>query len=511
MAITKFQFMKNLLEIARVVTKRKVRKIEIFDDHSLRNKKSMFNQFYEALRDGKFKNDREAANALYECSPTDPKYRQLKSRFRKRLLNTLFFLDINMPKAANYDRAYYSCHKDWTLVKTLLWYNAPDSAAQLARQILTTSLKFKFADLIINSSRILRDYAAQQGMERDYEEYDNYIKEFNDILHAEIRSEELFQRVKMNYHKPLSKSQEMVETLEGYAQALVSLSEQYDSPVIFYNMYLVWIYWYEMQQEFQPMLEVCEQGENFVIANSVYKQHKKMVTFQTKKMSAYLHLRNYREGRANAEQCLRELKKGSTDWFTFMDYYFLLTLHTGNYMQSVAIFQEVYDNPKFKKQDSETVEKWNIYDGYVNYIITVEGKENPILRKQQQKAFRASKIISNPAIYPKEQRIFTVHMLILQVLFLMEERKFSEAQERIERLKKYANRQLRREEYYRPVQFIRLLQQFAKADFQAREVTGSAKYERNLSGTPFFYRGVISELEIIPYEELWERVKSYVR
>ncbi|MBV6653095.1 MAG: hypothetical protein KI786_05035, partial [Mameliella sp.] len=132
--------MKNLLEIARVVTKRKVRKIEIFDDHSLRNNKSKFNLFYEALRDNKFKNDREAASALYNCSPTDPKYRQLKSRFRKRLLNTLFFLDINMPKAANYDRAYYSCHKDWTLVKTLIWYNAPNSAAQLARQILTTSL-----------------------------------------------------------------------------------------------------------------------------------------------------------------------------------------------------------------------------------------------------------------------------------------------------------------------------------------------------------------------------------
>src|SRR5690606_33531119 len=103
-------------------------------------------------------NDEDAATTLYNCSPTDDKYRQLKSRFRKRLLNTLFFLDINIPATSNYDRAYYSSNKDWTLVKILLSNNANSTAAALARHILTTALKFKFADVIVNCSRILRKY-----------------------------------------------------------------------------------------------------------------------------------------------------------------------------------------------------------------------------------------------------------------------------------------------------------------------------------------------------------------
>ena len=98
--------MKNLIEVGKIVTKKKVRKIEIFDDHSLRTKNSKFNEFYEALMADKFKNDRDAATFLYGCSPTDDKYRQLKSRFRKRLLNTLFFLDVNLPATSSYDRAY---------------------------------------------------------------------------------------------------------------------------------------------------------------------------------------------------------------------------------------------------------------------------------------------------------------------------------------------------------------------------------------------------------------------
>ena len=102
--------MKNLIEISKIVTKRKVKKIEIFDDHSLKHKNSKFNEFYEALLANKFKNDRDAASFLYGCSPTDAKYRQLKSRFRKRLLNTLFLLDVNLPAASNYDRAYLTCN-----------------------------------------------------------------------------------------------------------------------------------------------------------------------------------------------------------------------------------------------------------------------------------------------------------------------------------------------------------------------------------------------------------------
>jgi len=177
--------MKNLIEISKIVTKKKVRKIEIFDDHSLKHKNSKFNEFYEALMASKFKNDRDAASFLYGCSPTDDKYRQLKSRFRKRLLNTLFFLDVNLPSTSSYDRAYFSCNKDWTLVKILLSNNADFTAASLARQILTTALKFKFADVIVNCSRILRRYAAETADEKNYEQYDQHSKQYQNVLDKE--------------------------------------------------------------------------------------------------------------------------------------------------------------------------------------------------------------------------------------------------------------------------------------------------------------------------------------
>jgi hypothetical protein len=502
--------MKNLLEIAKIVTKKRVKKIEIFDEQSLKNNKSKFNEFYNALMANKFKNDRDAASSLYGCSPTDAKYRQLKSRFKKRLLNTIFFLDVNKPSAANYDRAYFSCNKDWTLVKILLAYKANLTASTLAKQILTTALKFKFADVIVNCSRILREQASNNGDFKDYEVYDNYIKQFSNILEAEIRSEELYQRVFMEYYEPAETEEKLLERIEAYCDALVSLSEMYESPVIYYNMYLVWVLRFEMSQDFSSMLEVCEQAEQYVEDNPSYLQEEKLITFYTKKMSAYLHLGDYRNGKTSAEICLRTLPNKTEDWFFFMEYYLLLAIHTENYIQAIAIYQQASENQRYKKLDETTREKWKLFDHYLEFIVESEGKKNPILQKQRGKNIRSSKIVNANIAYPKHLKIFGILRLILQVLFLLERNNSIGINERIDHLKALISRPAKNEEFYRLRNFVKLLQQLKRSDFQMDELRNTEKYLGALIETPFFYRGVTNDLEIIPFEKIWKMILGYL-
>lgn len=460
---------------------------------------------------GKFKNDRDAASFLYGCSPTDDKYRQLKSRFRKRLLNTLFFLDVNLPATSNYDRAYFSVNKDWTLVKILLSNNANHTAATLARQILSVALRFKFADVIVNCSRILRRYAAMEGDEKNYEEYDQYSKQYQNVLDAEIRSEELYQRVIMNYLKPPSKNTNLTEKIDTYCDALVGLSEVYDSPIVIYNMYLVWTYRYEMLRDFEAMLEVCNKAEAYIEENPIYYQDDKLATFQLKKMSAYLHMRDWKQGKINAEKCLQSFPEGSDTWYTFMEYYLLLAIHTDNYINAWAIYNQASSHSKFRKQDLNVREKWRIYNIYLNYIVESQGESNPVLKAQRKRSFRLQKFLTDPILYPKDQRIFTVLMVLAQVLFYLEKHSYDYLIEHIERLKSYANRQLKKEEYHRVIQFIRLLQQLMKADFEVERLSNVDKYYNRLIETPFFYRGLDAELEIIPYEKLWNLILSRLK
>lgn len=503
--------MKNLLEISKIVTKKRVNKIEIFDEHSLKNKRSKFNVFYEALMNNQLKNDRDAATLLYQSTPTDAKYRQLKSRFKRRLLNTLFFLDVNTPSAPNYERAYFSCHKEWTLIKILLENNAEQTAHSMARQMLTTALKYKFSDIIVNCARILRAFAASEENEKDFDEYNTLLQEYTEVLNAEIQSEELYQQVLMRYRKPLEELASSMEEIETYANRLVSLSDMYNSPVIFYNVYMVWIMRFEIGQEFESMLEVCQQAEAHLQKATTYQHKDRSVHFYIKRMSAYLHLRNYRQGKENAEKCLKLIKEHNGDWFIFMEYYALLVFHTENYIQASAILQKAQNDSEFKKLESIEREKWNIFDAYMNYLIEVPFKNHPVLASQKDRSFKVNRFVNIPAKYPRKYRNFNVLLLILQTLFLIDKKSLTLANERIDQLRNLTSKRQKNEQFFRARQFVKLLQQLSRVEFQIEDVRNTEKYYNRLLETPFLYRGLHSELEVIPYETLWDMLVEQLR
>jgi hypothetical protein len=497
--------MKNLLEVSKIISKKKVRRIEIFDSAALENKASKFTEFYDALMADRFKNDRDAASFLYKCSPTDDKYRQLKSRFRKRLMSTLFFIDQALPSASGYDRAHYSTHRDWTLVKILMTNEAHQAADELARQVLLVALKFKFSDIILNCSRILRQVAAENANEKDFEEYDGYIKQFSDVFAAEMRSEELFQRVQMHYHKPMEEIAAISDQLQGYCDALVSLSEVHESPVVHYNMFLVWTYHYELKRDYESMLLICAQAEQYIDRHPNYLQEEKQATFQLKKMSGHLHLRDFKNGKINAERSLQLFEEGSNTWFSFMEYYLLTALHTENYIHGAAVFLRARAHSKYKKLETQAREKWRIYEVHLNYFIEKQPGQIEALKEQMAKNFKVTRLLNDPLNYPKELRALNVHMLVGQLLFLFDRNSLPEAAEAIDQLRNHA-KYMNDPENYRMVQFIKLLNQLLKSNFKLHELVAIEKPYNALVVDPFCYRGLLNELEVIPFEKLWNHI-----
>lgn len=501
--------MKILLEIAKIANKKKVKKIEVFDETTLKHKNSKFNDFYEAVSGEKFKNDREAAQQLYKCGPGDARYRQLKSRFKKRLLNTLFFLDLNQPTATTYDKTYYNCNKDWACVQILQSNNAFAAAENLAKSILTLALKYKFSELIINCSRLLRERAAENGVEKEFRVYNDYIRQFLPVMEAELQSEEIYQQVSILYNQPLSDNLEFPASLEDYCNRLVTLSEKFDSPVVQYNLYYVWTLYYELRREFDLVIEISNQAEIYISAHQLFFQKNKMLAIQVKKMSAFLHLKKFREGQSCADQLIRKFGEPNKEWFQFMEYYLLLAIHSENYIQSMAILHQTLGAPKFKKLDAETREKWEMFRGYVFFLANLVDLNQNMILKGQKKPFNTDQFLKSAGEYGKSLRNLQALHILLQVLFLFERRQFGEINTKIELLRSMENKNIRPENAYRTVQFIRCLHFFRKNNFVVDRTVKSNKYIKAIYSRPFFYRGHIDELEVIPYEKLWDIILSY--
>lgn len=497
--------MKHLIEIAKILTQKKVKRIDVFDASYLNQKSNKFTIFYDALVARKLKNDREAAALLYQSSPTDTRYRQLKSRFRRRLLNTLFFVDPDQPGVSDYDRAYFSCSKDWALISILMSNQAVLAAEALARQTLQTALQFKFSDLIVNCARVLRDFSAAAGKPSDFALFHELIETYSALLQAEIRAEALFLRCTNAIH-----AGEDFDPKESL-QDLTDLADRHDSLLIKYHRYLAAIVLLEAKAEFQAALDLCNEAERYIEGQTGFFPEDKLLRFYIHKMAAMLHLRDYKLGKAAVEKYLSAFSEGSESWFLFMEFYFLLAMHTAQYIQAAAIAEKTTQHPRFKKYVLNHKEKWKIFEYYLAYVAQRQSQDFPAILQKGKNLSSAQPFPEEALSYHKDHRHSTAVWLILKALLLLEKNSLLKAQELIDQLRDFSGKYLKSEEDFRIVQFVRLLQQVAKANFQRNALKNAEKYLEGLKIRTFQYSYPLSCQEVIPFEYLWEQVLEQLK
>jgi hypothetical protein len=497
--------MKKLIEITKIVTRKKVVKLEVLDEYVLK-KQSKINEFFEGVTGSKFKNDRDAAFFLYESTPQDPKYRKLKSRFRQKLLNTIFLIEPNQPVSAGFEKAYFNCHKEWAQVKILMANNAFLIAESLTKHLLSTAIKFQFTDIALNCIRDLRAHAARLKNVKEFDKYNTMEKEYMDLYTKELRAFELHQKSQVLAWKETSKPESSPQELDDICEELLQLSEKPATPAIFRALFDVWIMRYELEADYDAMIEVCIQTEQYIFNNSLYFPTKEIYNIYAKKIFAFLHLQDYTRGKKQAEECLPKLPPNSMEWFGFMEGYLLLAIHSRNFYQALAIFNNIISNPQFKKMDTKEKEKWKLFNAYLHYILHIKKFDQVLIKQVEQSSFNLNSYLETNTEFPKDLRIFDVLKKILQALFLIMENKFDQAGETISNLNYYANHKLDKNTFYRSIQFIKLLTVLKKAEYKIEDIRLADKYYSRLRDKPFHYRSLYDGLEILPFEALWEMV-----
>lgn len=505
--------MKNLIEISKIVTKKRISKIEIFDKTLLNRKDSKFNEFYEGLVNDRFTTDEEAAAALYETSTLDDKYRQLKSRFTKRLLNTLFFLDSNDPAFSDYHRASYSCNKNWAQMRILLSSGARNAAMKIAFKTLGVAVTYRFSDMIVNCSRVLMSNASLTGNEREYEEFAELTKKAMKDLECEIKAEELYQRLSINFASAAYSDAELGKVATDSLEEVKALCKKTDSYQVHYMKFQIWIIASQIKNDFKETIRVCDLAEQYMKDNPNYNQKVKLANLALIRISSYLQLRDYENGRKNAEKCLELVQEGSNNWFIFLEYYFLLAMHTENYINAAAIFIKVINHQRFQFTTEERKEKWRIFEAYINYIFETENLDRDLLAIDATKRkFRLHKFLNEVPNFTKDKKGYNVSILVIQILYMLEKGEYPGIISRSEALNVYCSRYLRKDDAYRSSCFLKMLLTMVKEDFAYDRTKQMAqKYLRKMMAGDPNGNSNVNEWEIIPYEILWEKVLNRLK
>ncbi|MEZ4947880.1 MAG: hypothetical protein R2784_00520 [Saprospiraceae bacterium] len=113
---------------------------------------------FHNLLEGKVDTEEDAMNLLYEDLDDRANFKRFLNRFKQKLINTLFFIDLNSPIFEDYNKAYYNGYKYLAAIRILTGQAARVSAVEIAEKYLPKLIKYEYTELIFQFARFLTRY-----------------------------------------------------------------------------------------------------------------------------------------------------------------------------------------------------------------------------------------------------------------------------------------------------------------------------------------------------------------
>jgi tetratricopeptide (TPR) repeat protein len=496
--------MQALRELAYIVARNKLRSIGHIDDDATAGSKTRL--FYEKIIQNELDSDEDAAVFFYgkKAKKTASAYQKLKGELTGRLINTLFFIDSNQPSFTDRQRAYYECYRQWAAAKILLGKNARQAGIALCRRILKQAKRFEFTELVLDIARMLRlHYGTQEGDLKKFDHFNRLFREYEEIWLFENRAEELYSELIIRYVNNKATHTAVHKQAEAVFRQLQGALEKHKTYVLQLCGFLIKATIYSSLNDYKQTLLVCDEAVRLFEAKQ-YQANIPLQIFLYQKMVCHTQLKQYAEAEAVVLKALSFFEEGTFNWFKFQELYFLLSMHTGEYQRAYRVYARSTGHRRFRFLPENVRELWRIHGAYVHYLAEA-GCVRPDEDDSRFSKFRLGRFLNNTPIFSRDKRGMNIPILIIQILFLIQKKRYDEAIDRIEAIEKYCSRYLKKGDTYRSNNFIKLLLQIPLAGFHRAAVERRAeKFLENLREVPLDMAGQSHDIEIIPYESLWE-------
>ncbi|OKL38590.1 hypothetical protein [Pontibacter flavimaris] len=454
-------------------------------------------KLFHLLKNNSVDSDEAVAKVLYGSEKLTGSYRMLKSRFRRKLYNHLYFLDFAPDAFYSANKVNYTCLSLLTEAQALLISSELKLALKVLEQAMVLATKYENNEIKVLALEMICSINRDLSKKR---ELDKRREELLACYEVQVSEREGF----WLYEKMLGGlkvvTSEKLSVLQDFPAALARMWELWKvskSSKIFFWRHILQIAYLEQQGEYVEVVNAIATTERLV------KEKKVNTSWYNRKFNAFIEVyallqsRQYERGLELAEKNIKLFEKYTANWFGFMENYVLLAIHDQQYQLAENLLKDVIEGEHLRKLSDSSIERWELYRRYFVFL-----EEQVVGERRQALSFE---ITAKLLILPNDKSGFNLALLVLDVLEKLSEGALDDLEVQAERVRKYTQKYLRGEKAERPRLFMRLLL-LALTRQNAREAReqGQVLLEK-LQATPL-PGDAFTEVEIVPYEHLWEHV-----
>ena len=461
-------------------------------------------ELYKGILTQKFRTDEDAEKAIYPGPDSNNKYRQIKFFLRDRLMDAVSRFNVHNYKGkfTDYQFAYYDCHRQWFTIKILIGHNANTAAISMAVKLLRQAIKYEFTLLCVDiTSFLLIQYGLREGYDKKYEETLAQFTHYQELYQAEITVSKLYTMLMSQYTTSRSSKSNLGELVKSYFSQIKDVLQEYDSYTIQMHGNMIELMTYTVDYDYKSALQCCERAIR-VFQSKPYNCTTPLQVYYYQKLVCHIQLKQFEQGSETARVCFEITREGTFNWFKSHELYFYLSMHTEQYAKAAEIINAVLRHPRFQFLPEIVKETWSIFEHY-GYYLSALGK----IPGHTNFRFKPTKFSNDLPKFTKDKAGMNIAIIILKIIFMIHERRESKFLDQIEAIEQYCYRHLNEPETRRSFKFIKMLLQIPLRNFNVEEFRQNAeKILSDLNATPHDISMQTYEIEIIPFEKLWDMV-----
>ena len=446
--------------------------------------------------------DKLASVHVYGHEPNGAYY-----NLRRRLHFDLLTSSLNHYRSTENKRKTYDEIRDYCLsqmssIRLLQTKGLLQNLVYVSKDVLKYSLKYQFNDINVEALKVLLNFYGSAN--RNIKLFKKYRRLYIEIEELR-RYEDEIQLKYYDFYSLLPKINNNLSNAE--LNEFVSVSKlskniefDYSFKTTFFSFNILCLY-YLTTQRYEELEETAKKGFAYM-ENAALVNKRLSIFFLERQLTAEMKL-NKRQKMATTFSLIDErLESKSQTKYVVGIYKSLLCFHDQDFIQAEQIVVGLVKTKMFKQIAESIAEYLQLMLGYLEFLDTA-GVYNGV----NLPSFRIYKFLNEIPLYQRDKRGANISILILHTLFLMLNRKEDELIDRIDALRLYSYRYLRKDETFRSNCFIRMLIEMTKADFHPiRTERYTADLLKKLKSVPLELSEQPLEVEIIPYEDLWEMV-----
>ncbi len=486
---------RELIKIVTDNTKKNLPLLDIKNQHVNGNKEM---NLFIGIKNGQFNDELEASNGIYGSEEVDIKFRMLKSRLNRKLLNHLFFMDFSAksyPKSINF---YQEVLDYLHFSRMLLNVEETKIGAKLLYKTLDLAKEGEYTLIVVDCLKALRELYAKTYRPKLFQNIKSQLQEVEKLQIIEEKADAVFQENRLSINSTVNNRKKSFKSYKKAIDELEGLYRKSNSYNIFEKLFKIKVWYYELKGDFESVLKLIGDVEKECTGGKINQRRFDDLFAKNSKGNALLKLKKFNEGSVFLEEMLNSIESSSKAWYAFAEKYVALNIQNKNFDKASEIFLRVIGNKSFDAIEKKEQLKWNILRSYLFYI--TENKK--VLRK-----FDYSKFIQETPVYEKENAGYHVAVLILQILNMVDG-DLSSLHNKLDAMDDYVNRYLNNSFSKRTKTFCRLLHKIAIHNRDYDSIVLKSKYlQEKLINSEIAGESYV-DFEIVSYEYLWEKMMS---